>query len=210
MGERPAIIGSFYSLIKRWQQENLIRGELRAGEEQVAEEIRQYSKRFDDFAKQLDQPPFKGELNLGTEAESINWQAMPEGLKNCFEPEFGFQPEEITSFRLESDERVGSDEEANIKIKMERNGKRWSEVGVSFIAFRDESYYSTSVHGVCFAGVIRERAEGTREAMEELKSWPKAATSDEVLRLRREKELGIIDEVLTFAKAELQRQASVN
>ena len=43
---------------------------------------------------------FNGVIDLGTDVESINWSEIPPEIASCFRPEFSYQPEDITSFKI--------------------------------------------------------------------------------------------------------------
>jgi len=205
MDERlTPFLGSIHSFLQTGLQENSIRGNLRVREGNVEEEVIKYFESSQDFARRLGQPPFYGELDLGTDVKLVNWEVMPESVRRCFEPEFGFQPENITGFKLVSNEKVASNGGHYIKIEMERNRMWWSYLSAGLIIRRGETYYAPAVYARCIAS--EKQVKEAREAMEELNFWPRAATSNERSLLRHETELRITYDLLAFVETEFGKQ----
>lgn len=148
---------------------------------------------------------FEGRVDLGTDVESINWDAMPQGVAACFKPEFSYQPDEITAFFISSKDNRRSNGRIGTRISLERINKSWSEIQSGAIARERDGYHS----GVTFISCKAPQAQ-PKEAREAMKSLDDALRrrdlniKDSAL-MRSLEELNFTESVLEFATSELER-----
>lgn len=164
--------------------------------EQIRTSIKNNFELLKRFGKILGNEPFNGRLELPTNPEEINWQHMGEALTACFKPEFEFQPEDITGFRLKYIDEPHISEKA-LEIALDRNGMWWSTVKIGMIVRKD--WISPTIYAGCIAGPGQVKA--AREGLERIK--PDYTKRDWQRDLHT---LEIFDQLFDFATRELQSQ----
>lgn len=154
--------------------------------------------RFTELGEILESKRFGGKLDLGVNLDEISWKSMPEELVNIFKPEFAFQPEEITSFRIEP--KNVNPGEVGISINLKRNKCPWSHVIVGAIV-RDD-YVGGSTFISCQSDVSQVKA--AREAMKSLDDSLWGRNPSQLVHSYNELVFG--EKVLNFVVGEVKRR----
>lgn len=184
------------------QEPNLTKSEHKRQKKEVQSRVKYNFDLLINFGEILEHPSFNGKLDLGTDVETINWQAMPESMKNCFLPEFDYQPEKITSFTLACKNEVSNNGERQIQISLNRKNQWWSIIYAGMYNRKD--YIAPSVNASCKASIVQ--VEEAEEAMDFINLRSEAPTSNERILERNQHELEMFVGIFNFAVSELERQ----
>lgn len=181
---------------------------------QVKENALDLHSRLGLFREILTKDRFNNRLNLGTDVESINWDAMPEDIANCFKPEFDYQPKEITDFYITTyDTNAGG---LDIRLQLDRNDIWWSTISAGSVVQNmgniiGGNYYSGDVFLHCYAR--HAQLKEAREAMDLLNEslWEKDQRHINSKNMYHSLEsLQIAESILEFSTAEIRRQVDDN
>ena len=146
-------------------------------------------------------------INLGTNPETIDWETMPPEVAAYFQPEFDYQPEDITDFFITSKDYRHFNGELSILISLCRRDQWWSYVSAGVKVRRD--YRGEATYVGCLAPSAQPKA--AREARESLERslWGDALGSDDQelpFLFHALNGLQLADAVLGFATTQLERQ----
>jgi len=176
--------------------------QIKEGRRLLTQEVKEIFSFLERTGEYLQQEGYaNGVIELGTKEDEINWGNMSEGLRQAFQPEFTFQPEEITSFKISCSGKTGGNGERNIVIDLQRNGMPWSYVHAGAIV-RD-NYVAPSIYANSQTPIAQVKA--ARMGLEALKpGYKNCQEKRESQLLHDQEELSILKDVLNFAVTELE------
>ncbi|MFH0943491.1 MAG: hypothetical protein V1810_04970 [Candidatus Beckwithbacteria bacterium] len=160
--------------------------EISAGRESIVQEVKQV---FSGLGKITD-----GLVELSTNEDLIDWNRMPENLKRVFQPEFTFQPEEITRFYFACSPISEDDVARTITLRLERNNFPWSFIIAHAIV--NEDNIEPWVEVGCFAS--QGQVTAAREGLQALVFSPDKRGGKEAWLNQKQQELKVLKDVYNF------------
>lgn len=105
-------------------------------------------KKIGKLGEILNSEMFEGRFDLGVDPEKIDWEQMPEPVRDIFQPEFSFQPEDITDFKITIG-KEGYPGSADLDISLYRMNRPWIYVAAHSIVRRRPDHASGSISVSC-------------------------------------------------------------
>jgi len=176
--------------------------QIKEGQRILTQEVKEIFSFLGRLGEYFQQAGFKdGVIELSTKEDEIVWGNMSKRLEQAFKPEFTFQPEEITGFKMTCSGKTGGNGERKIGIELERNGMPWSYIHAGAIV-RDD-YVAPSIYANSQTPIAQVKA--ARMGLEALKpGYKDCQEKKESELLHNQEELSILKEVLNFAVSELE------
>ncbi len=184
------------------EPEGLSRKETRKIEKGIKKRAKKLHKNISAL-RELVKEHFDGTIDLETDVERINWSEMPPEIAACFRPEFDYQPEDITSFKITF--RSGTTGGEAIEIRLKRLDSWWAKVGTGVYYRKD--YHSDNLRASCEASQAQIRP--AREAMKNLNHYiwdDETIHVDDKSLLKTQYGLQISEAFFEFTIGEIKRQ----